>query len=117
MQARTAGRGRVLPGFRMTMGFTLVYLSLIVLVPLLTLPVTAATMTVGKLWSTVTDPRVLASYRLSLGASIVAASVNAIFGALIAWVLARYDFAGKRVIDALIDLPFALPTAVAGIVL
>ena len=104
----------VLPGFRMTMGFTVFYLSLIVLIPLLTLPAKTAT---HELWDVVSDPRVVASYRLSVGASLIAASVNAVFGFLLAWVLVRYPFPGRRVVDALIDLPFALPTAVAGIVL
>jgi sulfate transport system permease protein len=117
VNAIRARRHRVLPGFRLTMGFTVVYLSLIVLIPLLTLPAKALTVSFGELWNTVTDPRVLASYRLSLGASLIAAFVNAIFGSLVAWVLVRYSFPGRRVVDALIDLPFALPTAVAGIVL
>jgi sulfate transport system permease protein len=108
---------RVLPGFGITIGFTIFYLCLIVLVPLATLPLRAAALTWGALWDTISDPRVVASYRLSVGASLVAASVNGVFGLLLAWVLARYDFPGRRVIDALIDLPFALPTAVAGIVL
>jgi len=108
---------RILPGFRMTMGFTLLYLSLIVIVPLLTLPAKTATMTREALWNAISDPRVVASYRLSVGASLVAAAVNALFGSLLAWVLVRYSFPGRRLIDALIDLPFALPTAVAGIVL
>jgi sulfate transport system permease protein len=99
------------------MGFTLLYLSLIVIIPLLTLPARTATMTREALWNAISDPRVVASYRLSVGASLVAAAVNAIFGSLLAWVLVRYSFPGRRLIDALIDLPFALPTAVAGIVL
>jgi sulfate transport system permease protein len=107
----------VLPGFRMTMGFTLLYLSLIVLIPLLTLPAKTATLSAHEVWDVVTDPRVVASYRLSVGASLIAASINAVFGFLVAWVLVRYPFPGRRVVDALIDLPFALPTAVAGIVL
>jgi sulfate/thiosulfate transport system permease protein len=106
-----------LPGFRLTMGFTLFYLCLIVLIPLSTLPLRSASMTWAAFWETTTDPRVLASYRLSLGAAFVAAGVNAVFGALVAWVLVRYDFPGRRVVDALVDLPFALPTAVAGITL
>jgi sulfate/thiosulfate transport system permease protein len=108
---------RVLPGFGITMGFTLLYLSLIVLIPLLTLPAKTASLSAGEVWNVVSDPRVVASYRLSVGASLVAASVNAVFGFLLAWVLVRYPFPGRRVVDALIDLPFALPTAVAGIVL
>jgi len=108
---------RVLPGFGLTMGITVLYLSLIVLIPLATLPARTMTMSWAQFRDTITDPRVVASYRLSLGASFAAATINAIFGALVAWVLARYSFAGRRIIDALIDLPFALPTAVAGIVL
>jgi len=108
---------RVLPGFGLTMGITVLYLSLIVLIPLATLPARTMTMSWAQFWETITDPRVVASYRLSLGASLAAASVNAVFGALVAWVLARYSFPGRRIVDALVDLPFALPTAVAGIVL
>ena len=108
---------RVLPGFGLTMGITVLYLSLIVLIPLATLPARTMTMSWAQFRDTITDPRVVASYRLSLGASLAAAAVNAIFGALVAWVLARYSFPGRRIIDAMIDLPFALPTAVAGIVL
>jgi sulfate transport system permease protein len=99
------------------MGFTILYLVLIVLVPLSTLPIKSASATWPVLWNTVTDPRVMASYRLSLGASFLAACVNAVCGALVAWVLVRYEFPGRRIVDALIDLPFALPTAVAGITL
>jgi sulfate transport system permease protein len=110
-------RGAVLPGFRVTMGFTLFYLSLIVLGPLLTLPIRTASMGWDRFWSVITDPRVVASYRLTLGASLAAACVNGVFGFLVAWVLVRYRFPGRRIVDALIDLPFALPTAVAGITL
>jgi len=108
---------RVLPGFGLTMGITVLYLSLIVLIPLATLPARTMTMSWAEFRGTITDPRVVASYRLTLGASLAAAAVNAVFGALVAWVLARYSFPGRRIVDALIDLPFALPTAVAGIVL
>ena len=108
---------RVLPGFGLTMGITVLYLSLIVLIPLATLPARTMTMSWVEFRSTITDPRVVASYRLTLGASLAAAAVNAVFGALVAWALARYSFPGRRLVDALIDLPFALPTAVAGIVL
>jgi sulfate/thiosulfate transport system permease protein len=108
---------RVLPGFGLTMGITILYLSLIVLIPLATLPARALTMSWPAFRDTITDPRVVASYKLSLGASLAAAAINAVFGSIVAWVLARYRFPGRRVIDALIDLPFALPTAVAGIVL
>ncbi len=112
-----ATRRTVLPGFRLTMGFTLFYLGLIVLVPLLTLPIRSATMTWEAFWQVISDPRVVASYRLSIGASLVAASVNAVFGLIVAWVLVRYSFPGRRLVDSLVDLPFALPTAVAGITL
>ena len=105
----------VLPGFRLTLGFALFYLSLIVLIPLSGLFFTTATMTWEDFVSTVTAPRVIASYQLSFGASFIAAILNAVFGFLVAWVLVRYRFPGKRIIDALVDLPFALPTAVAGI--
>ena len=107
----------VLPGFRITMGFTLLYLCLIVLIPLLTLPARSATLSWDAFWQTITDPRVMASYRLSIGAAFVAASINAVFGLIVAWVLVRYSFPGRRIVDSLVDLPFALPTAVAGITL
>ena len=99
------------------MGFTLFYLCLIVIVPLMMLPARTAAMSWAAVWQTVSDPRVVASYRLSVGAALAAAAVNAVFGLLVAWVLVRYPFPGKRIVDALIDLPFALPTAVAGITL
>jgi sulfate/thiosulfate transport system permease protein len=108
---------RVLPGFGLTMGLTVFYLSLIVLIPLATLPAKTLTMSWAAFRDTITDPRVVASYQLSVTASLVAAAVNAVFGFAVAWVLVRYAFPGRRIVDALIDLPFALPTAVAGIVL
>ncbi len=107
----------VLPGFGLTMGFTLLYLSLIVLIPLSATFLKTATMSWGQFWSTVTEPRALASYRLSFGASLIGAAINMVFGMLAAWVLVRYSFPGKLIVDALVDLPFALPTAVAGITL
>ncbi len=107
----------VLPGFRLTLGFTLLYLSLLVLIPLAGVFVKTSTLTWDQFWGTVTAPRVLASYRLSFGAALLAATVNLFFGLLVAWVLVRYQFWGKRLVDALVDLPFALPTAVAGIAL
>ncbi|BBL71376.1 sulfate ABC transporter permease subunit CysT [Methylogaea oryzae] len=110
-------RHSVLPGFGITLGFTLLYLALIVLIPLSAAFLKTAALTWAQFWSTVTSPRVVASYRLTFGASLAAATVNAVFGLLVAWVLARYRFPGKRVVDALVDLPFALPTAVAGIAL
>ena len=106
---------RVLPGFHITLGFTLAYLSLIVLIPLSALVFKTLNLTWEQFWQAVTAPRVVASYKLTFGASFIAATVNAFFGMLLAWVLVRYQFFGKKIIDALIDLPFALPTAVAGI--
>jgi sulfate/thiosulfate transport system permease protein len=109
--------GSVLPGFGLALGFTLLYLGLVVLIPLSTLFLKSATLTWAAFWAKVAAPRALAAYRLSLWASFVAATVNAVFGLLVAWVLERYRFPGRRVVDALVDLPFALPTAVAGIAL
>ena len=105
----------ILPGFGLAMGFTLLYLSLIVLIPLAALFLKTTTLGWDQFWATITAPRVLASYRLSFSASSIAALINALFGLLVAWVLVRYPFPGKRIVDALVDLPFALPTAVAGI--
>ena len=107
----------ILPGFGLSMGFTLTYLSLIVLLPLSALFLKTFTLTWPQFVQEVTSPRVMASYKLTFGASFIAAVINSIFGALVAWVLVRYEFFGKRVVDALVDLPFALPTAVAGITL
>ncbi|MBN2215820.1 MAG: sulfate ABC transporter permease subunit CysT [Pirellulales bacterium] len=107
----------VLPGFGLTMGLTLTYLSLIVLIPLAALFLKSSTMTAGGFWDTVTEPRVLASYRLSFTAAAVAASINAVFGFIVAWTLVRYPFPGKKLVDAMVDLPFAMPTAVSGIAL
>ena len=114
-QPRKRAPRRVLPGFGLTLGYTLFYLSLIVLIPLLALLFKSFTLTWPQFWEAVAAPRVLASYRLTFGASLIAACVNLVFGLLIAWVLVRYQFPGKKVVDALVDLPFALPTAVAGI--
>lgn len=105
----------VLPGFGLTLGFTLLYLSLIVLIPLAGTFLKTASLSWTQFWETITAPRALASYRLSFGASFIAALINSIFGLVVAWVLVRYHFPGKRLIDAMVDLPFALPTAVAGI--
>ena len=107
----------VLPGFGMTLGFTVFYLSLLVLIPLSALFLKTATMGWGAFWTTVTDPRVVASYKLTFGASLAAALINALFGFIVAWTLVRYSFPGKRLVDAVVDLPFALPTAVSGIAL
>jgi sulfate transport system permease protein len=113
----TSRRNTVLPGFRLTLVFTIFYLCLIVLIPLMALPLKTASLSWQQIWNTISDPRVVASYKLSVGAALAAAAVNGVFGLLVAWVLARYSFPGRRVVDALIDLPFALPTAVAGITL
>jgi len=110
-------RHRVLPGFGLTLGFSVFYLSLIVLIPLGTAFLKTFTMSWDQFWTTVTGARALASYRLSLGASMTAAAINTVMGFVVAWVLVRYEFTGKRILDALVDLPFALPTAVAGITL
>ena len=108
---------RVLPGFKLTLGFTVFYLGLIVLIPLAAVFWKATSLTWPEFWRTVTMPTALASYRLTFGASFLAALVNAFFGLIVAWVLVRYEFFGKKIVDALVDLPFALPTAVAGITL
>ena len=110
-------RPSVLPGFGLAMGTAVLYLGLIVLVPLSATFLKTATLSWGAFFATVTAPRVLASFRLSFGAAFLAALINAVFGMLIAWVLVRYRFPGRRAIDAIVDLPFALPTAVAGIAL
>ena len=110
-------RHSVLPGFDLALGFTLLYLGLIVLVPLSAAFLKTFTMTWPAFWDAVTSPRVVASYRLTFGASLAAALLNSVFGLVVAWVLVRYEFPFKRLIDALVDLPFALPTAVAGIAL
>jgi sulfate transport system permease protein len=112
-----AKRKSAIPGFGLSMGFTLFYLTLIVLIPLSTLFFKSVTMGWGHCWQVMTSPRTLASLRLSFGTSLISTAVNAVFGLLTAWVLVRYRFPGKKIIDALVDLPFALPTAVAGIAL
>jgi len=114
---RRARRFGVLPGFGLSMGYTLMYLGLVVLIPLSSLLFKTFGLTWEQFWSAVTAPRVLASYRLTFGASLLAAAINGVFGLIVAWVLVRYPFPGKRIVDALVDLPFALPTAVAGIAL
>ena len=110
-------RLRVLPGFRLTLGYTLAYLSLLVLIPLAAVFLKTAELSFAEFWDVVTAPRVVASYKLSFGMSLLAAAINAVFGLMLAWALVRYSFPGKKLIDALVDLPFALPTAVAGIAL
>ena len=111
------GRRSMIPGFGLTLGFTVFYLSLIVLVPLSAVFLKTAGLGLGGFWKVVTSARVLAALKLSFGSALAAALLNAVFGSLVAWVFVRYEFPGKRVFDAMIDLPFALPTAVAGIAL
>ena len=118
--AQTGGRNsasRVIPGFQLSLGFTLFYLALIVLIPLSAVFLKTFTMTWDAFWTAVTNERVVASYKLTFGASLIGATFNVVFGGIVAWVLVRYRFPGKKIIDALVDLPFALPTAVAGIAL
>jgi sulfate transport system permease protein len=110
-------RHSVLPGFDLALGFTLLYLGLLVLIPLAAAFLKTATMSWPAFWAAVSSPRVVASYKLTFGTSLAAATVNAFFGLVVAWVLVRYDFTGRRLVDAMVDLPFALPTAVAGIAL
>jgi sulfate transport system permease protein len=112
-----SGANRVLPGFGLSLGYTLAYLSLIVLIPLSAVFVKTATMDFDRFWSVVASERVVATYKLSFGMSLLAASINVVFGLLLAWAIVRYSFPGRKIIDALVDLPFALPTAVAGIAL
>ena len=114
--SRSSARG-VLPGFGLSTGFTVLYLCVVVLLPLSTLAFRASGAGWAQALAVAASPRALASYRLSFGASLVAASVNVVFGVLVAWVLARYRFPGKVLVDAVVDLPFALPTAVSGIAL
>jgi len=114
---KTRSHDKVLPGFRLTLGFTTLYLSLIVLIPIAALAIKSFELSAAQWWEVVTAPRVVASYKLSLLTALFAALVNLAFGLLIAWVLVRYRFPGKKLVDGLIDLPFALPTAVAGIAL
>jgi sulfate transport system permease protein len=118
--AQAAGKrsaARVIPGFNLSLGFTIFYLGLIVLIPLSAVFLKTFTMTWEAFWNPISSPRVVASYKLSFGASLIGATLNVIFGGIVAWVLVRYRFPGKKIIDALVDLPFALPTAVAGIAL
>jgi sulfate transport system permease protein len=107
----------VLPGFGLAMGFTVLYLSLMVLIPLAVLVLKSGSLGAARFWQAASDPRVVAAYKLSFGASLAAAALNAVFGFIVAWVLVRYAFPGKRLLDAMVDLPFALPTAVSGIAL
>ncbi|MGE5522466.1 MAG: sulfate ABC transporter permease subunit CysT [Rhodospirillaceae bacterium] len=111
------GRHDVLPGLRLSLGYTVAYLSLLVLLPLGGLLLAGTSMSAPEFWTIATEPRALASYRVTFGASLAAATINAFFGSIVAWVLVRYEFHSRRLIDSLVDLPFALPTAVAGITL
>src|ERR1700681_1090 len=113
----TRATRRVLPGFGLTMGYTLAYLGLVALIPLSTILLKTAGMGYARFWHVVLSPRVIAAFELSIGASIIAAAINSIFGFMVAWTLSRYEFLGKGLLDALVDLPFALPTSVAGITL
>jgi len=117
MAALFRRRFHVLPGFNLALGYTVAYLSLIVLLPLSAVLFKTLTLSFGQFWDIVSAPRVVASFKLSFGASLIAAAINAVFGLMLAWCLVRYRFPGKKLIDALVDLPFALPTAVAGIAL
>ncbi len=110
-------RRNILPGFGLSLGYTLLYLSLIVLIPLSAAFIKTTELSWQEFWTVVTAPRVVASYKLTFGASLIGALLNAVFGLLTAWILVRYTFPGKKIVDALVDLPFALPTAVAGIAL
>ncbi len=114
---KSAAKKRLLPGYGLSMGYTMVYLSLIVLIPIAVLFLKATTLSLADFWQILTDDRVIASFKVTFSSSLIAALVNTVAGTLIAWVLVRYDFWGKRVVDAFVDLPFALPTAVAGIAL
>jgi sulfate transport system permease protein len=110
-------RHSVLPGFGLTLGYSVAYMGLIIFIPIAALFLKAVTLDFATFWATVSSARVVASYQLTFGAALIAALINVVFGVIVAWVLVRYTFPGKRVIDALVDLPFALPTAVAGITL
>lgn len=117
LQSMTMKRKSVLPGFGISLGFTMFYISFLVILPLSTIFINSVTVEWSKIWGTISEPRVIASYQLSIGASLLAAFINVVFGLLVAWVLVRYRFPGGRIIDGLVDLPFALPTAIAGIAL
>jgi len=108
-------RKTILPGFGLTFGIMMIYLSLMMLIPLSTIFIETFGLSFEEFWDIVTAPRVIASYKLSFGASIISAAIDSVFGFLLAWVLIRYDFPGKKLIDSIVDLPFALPTAIAGI--
>ncbi|WP_371440437.1 sulfate ABC transporter permease subunit CysT [Salinivibrio sp. DV] len=112
-----ARQQRVLPGFGISLGVSLLFISLILLLPASGLIMQTSQMTWQEYWFAITDPRIVASYKVTAGAALIASLLNGVIGLLFAWVLVRYDFAGKRFVDALVDLPFALPTAVAGVTL
>ena len=114
MRFKTRG---VLPGFGLSLGYTVLYVGLLVLLPLSAMIIKASSLGLSEFWLKVTDDRALAAYRLSFGSAFVGSLLNAVFGVLVAWVLVRYRFPGRGIVDALVDLPFALPTAVAGIAL
>ncbi|RZS40594.1 sulfate transport system permease protein [Limnobacter thiooxidans] len=115
--ASSSSTKRVLPGFHLTLGYSITYLCLIILIPLSAVFIKTFELSLAEFWATVTDSRVVATYRVSFGISLLAAVINAVFGLLLAWILVRYTFPGRKIVDALVDLPFALPTAVAGIAL
>ena len=115
--SHTFKKPSIIPGFGLALGFSLAYLSLIVLIPLAALVLKTATLGWPEFWRIATDPRTIAALRVSFGISLAAAALNAVFGFIVAWVLVRYEFPGRRILDAIVDLPFALPTAVAGIAL
>src|SRR5512143_686958 len=117
MASRWFRQPSILPGFGLTIGFTTFFLSAVVLLPLAALVFKTAALTWDEFFKILTDPRAVASYRLSFGSALLAAVINAVFGFIVAWALVRYEFPGRRLVDALIDLPFALPTAVSGIAL
>src|ERR1700682_5667039 len=112
-----SNKNNVLPGFNLTLGFTLAYLGIVVLIPLSTIFFKTFTLSWAQFWHAVMSPRTLAAYRLSFGASLAGALINSVFGFIVAWTLVRYEFPGKKLIDVMVDLPFALPTSVAGITL
>lgn len=117
LSSMSSARKSLFPGFGLSLGFSVIYLSLLVLLPFAALGLKTSTMTWERFWEVTTSPRALASYQLSLGAAFTGATINGIFGLLLAWVLVRYTFPGKRLVDAMVDLPFAMPTAVSGIAL
>jgi sulfate transport system permease protein len=114
---KTRNKEHVLPGFGLTLGFTLCYLSLMVLIPLAGLVIKSASLSWGEFWDIIKNPRVLSAFKVSFGAAFIAALINCVFGFIVAWILVRYKFPGRRLLDAIVDMPFAMPTAVSGIAL